>query len=1392
MTGLSLAFPSYGADKVVLQLRWEPQFQFAGYYAALWHGFYAEAGLDVEIRTAVTPDRHILNATKEVAEGRAEFGIGAADVLVARDAGSPLVFVAAVMQQSPVAVFARSELNVRSPADLTRLRVGRVLGDLTDAELVAMLDAEGIDSQQVAPALSPNWQGRSIDLLQNGELDAYTGYTLTALWRARQLGMTLSILRPATYGIDFYGDSLFTHAGLVDTDPDLVERFVTASIRGWEYALQHADEIALRIATELPRTFTVEDAVAFNRFQATEVERLMMYPVVPVGQINPRRLARMHRDLKHAGLVHGDFVQADAVFDPVQARRKQREHWVKALIGASSLLVLFIAGILAWSWTLRRQVATRTKELADSEERFRHAFEQAAVGIAHVGTDGGWLRVNQRLLDILGYSRDELLRMTFQDITHPDDLGQDTTYLRRLLAGEVDTYLREKRYVRKDGTTVWAHLTVALVRHETGEPHYFVSVIEDISDRKGTEDRLHLMQRTLDHAGDAVLLVCQSGRIKYANESCARLLEYGESEVLEKRIWDVDKGAGQDEWLRLLKSAASSFHARTFETIYRTRTGHEVPVEVTMAQLDHGERGIVCCFARDITKRKQVERDLIGSEERFRSVFRYSPAGLVLKDAEGRTQLVNKMYEQMFQTTADTVIGKTSSELYDAETARQLDALDEQVRRTGQPIEQDLPMRLPAFGDRLLHFVKFPVFDSAGTVSGIGGFGIDITDRKLIESAMQTLSSDLIALEGPNYWRAAVLSLSRLLKTDIAFVCRPELQNTGRIQMLALFEDGSLHTNRSFDIAGTPWAEICHADDGKLVCIERGMGERYPDDSYVRDNGVDSFAAVPLIDHAGQTLGYLGVMNRSPLYTRSPEETVLKMFAVAVAAAMSREHNRRQYSDLFEFAPEAILLVDGSGRMTLANRQAETIFGWSRAEMVGEPIEMLVPFDKRKDHIHMRAVFSRSPNRRRLATDRRDLYGQRKDGSTFPVEIDLAPVETDDGVMIAAAVRDVTARKELEAQLTQAQKMEAVGQLTGGIAHDFNNLLAIIRGNAELLADFQTAETEHLIQPIIRSSHRGAELTQRLLAFSRQQELHPRTVHTGELVQGMSDLLERSLGETIDLDISIDGDLWNIWADAGQLENALLNLSINARDAMPAGGTLRISCENVRFDKTALPGESTAVSGSFVALAVHDTGIGMPADVRDQAFSPFFTTKEVGHGSGLGLSMVYGFVKQSNGYAVIESAEGAGTTVTLYMPRAQDRNMSEADKETGNIPCGKGETILVIEDNNDVRILAINMLTGLGYNVVDVADAAEARDFLKQNPKIDLILSDVILPGGTSGPEFAEEVRARDPASEVIFMSGYTADAVEPHFAAWPDAVVLSKPFQKQSLAKAVRDALDS
>ena len=388
-------------------------------------------------------------------------------------------------------------------------------------------------------------------------------------------------------------------------------------------------------------------------------------------------------------------------------------------------------------------------------------------------------------------------------------------------------------------------------------------------------------------------------------------------------------------------------------------------------------------------------------------------------------------------------------------------------------------------------------------------------------------------------------------------------------------------------------------------------------------------------------------------------------------------------------------------------------------------------------------------------------------------------------------IRDVTEAKTIEAQLRQSQKLESIGQLTGGVAHDFNNILTVILGTAELLADSTGGRSDlaAFARTIDAAATRGSELTRQLLAFARRQPLHPVQTDANELVTSTAKLLRPTLGEQVEIEVMLAEDAWRALIDPSQLSAALVNLAVNARDAMPGGGKLTIETRNVTLDEDYARLNADVVPGPYLLIAVSDTGVGIPAAIRDKVFEPFFTTKEVGKGTGLGLSMVYGFVKQSGGHIKIYSEEGHGTTIKLYLPRA-------AGPETDGAPmpraamAGGSETILVVEDDDMVRAQAIALLQSLGYRTLAARDGNGALALIDGGAAFDLLFTDVIMPGGMNGRQLADAVAQRRPGVKVLFTSGYTENAIIHHGRVDPGVALLNKPYRKADLATKVREAL--
>jgi PAS domain S-box-containing protein len=496
----------------------------------------------------------------------------------------------------------------------------------------------------------------------------------------------------------------------------------------------------------------------------------------------------------------------------------------------------------------------------------------------------------------------------------------------------------------------------------------------------------------------------------------------------------------------------------------------------------------------------------------------------------------------------------------------------------------------------------------------------------------------------------------------------------------------------------------------------------------------------------------------------------------------------------------AIFMLDPEGVVTNWNTGAQHIKGYTAEEIVGEHFSRFYT----PEDIEARLPWKALETARREGRFSAEGWRLRKDGTRFwaNVVIDAIPDESGALIGFAKVTRDLTERREAQlelersqAALAQAQKMEAVGQLTGGLAHDFNNLLTGITGSLDLmktrLAQGRINELERYITAAQGAASRAATLTHRLLAFARQQTLEPKAVNANRLVSDMEELVHRTVGPSVTIETVLAAGLWPCFCDPNQLENALLNLCINARDAMPDGGRVTIETANTWVDGSAAT-ERDMLRGQYIAVCVTDTGTGMPPEVIARAFDPFFTTKPAGKGTGLGLSMIYGFAKQSGGQVRIYSEVGQGTTVKIYLPRHSGKLVDDSiGRDETKLPRAEpGETVLVVDDEPTVRMLIGDTLADLGYQAIEAADAASGLKVLESDAKIDLLITDVGLPGGMTGKQMADKARERRPKLKVLFITGYAENAAISNGHLDPGMHVLSKPFPMDKLAGRIRSII--
>ena len=638
------------------------------------------------------------------------------------------------------------------------------------------------------------------------------------------------------------------------------------------------------------------------------------------------------------------------------------------------------------------------------------------------------------------------------------------------------------------------------------------------------------------------------------------------------------------------------------------------------------------------------------------------------------------------------------------------------------------------------------------------------------------------------------------------------------VDMISFWADAGLAEPMSYSLAEGPCDLVYQsqtADNHHFY--PDGITELFPRFGLLKALGAKAYRGEMFFGADGEPAGHV-VALMDKRQNESPQARALfRLITQRAGAEFKRwkleealRKSEDNYRGLISMLPDCVV-IHRDGKIIYANSAAAQTLGASDPkDLIGYPaIEVAHPDDRERIAERIQKVM----NEGRVVQHAQQRY-QRLDGSSFESESSGSRFEFDEGPAAVVVFRDVTQRRQLEEQLLQAQKLDAVGKLTGGIAHDFNNLLSVIIGNAEILEEGTSPKsTRKTVEAIIRVAERGTELTDQLLTFARRQRLQARSIALPELLKGLGNMIKRTIGENISVDIQAAHDVWPVFADPGKLENALLNLALNARDAMPEGGKLTIACRNFGPDdalpeaeggpleetegREPEPAPDASPKGDFVVLTITDTGRGMTPEVSRQAFEPFFSQKDTGRGSGLGLSMVHGFTKQSGGHISLQSRPGQGTEVSLYLPRNPDPHQDSAREPEESVPRGRGEKILVVEDEAELRELTAGKLGALGYKVEVAGDGPTALQLLtksnssKIRDSFDLVLCDVVLPGGMNGSEFASAARRQDPDLKIILISGMPRGEDKGR-GDFPSGVErLQKPCPQDKLARALRALLD-
>ncbi|MBV8800777.1 MAG: PAS domain S-box protein [Alphaproteobacteria bacterium] len=773
-------------------------------------------------------------------------------------------------------------------------------------------------------------------------------------------------------------------------------------------------------------------------------------------------------------------------------------------------------------------------------------------------------------------------------------------------------------------------------------------------------------------------------------------------------------------------------------------------------------------------------QDVARAMQQLAAIVASTQDAIISKDLSGTILTWNTAAERIFGYKAEEIVGKSIYTLIPPDRESDEDLILERIRR-GERVEHYETVRRRKNGSLIdVAITVSPLFDNEGNVIGASKIARDVSERTLADRSAHHLAAIIESSE------------DAIISKDTNGIIQTWNQSAER-----------LFGYKPEEIIGKPVLTLIpperhHEEDTILGKVRRGERiEHFETVRRTKDGRlIDiSLTVSPIKDRTGKVIGASKIARD---ITDKRRAAALLEEQAQRLAALNEELERRveeRTADLrniqtfYVHSSECHAILsrrpDGRFQYDEVNPATLNLYGMSREQVVGRTTDEVLPPERAAElNAHLEAS---------LQANTPHSYLRKQGDSVVDAVATPIPVEPGQAPRVAVTARDISERQSLEEQLRQAQKMEAVGQLTGGLAHDFNNLLQGIIGALDRaqhrIQQGRASEADRFIGAAIESANRAASLTHRLLAFSRRQTLDPRPTDANRLINGMEDLINRTAGPNIAVEVVGAAGLWLTKVDAPQLESAVLNLAINARDAMPEGGKLTIETANKWLDERAAQ-DHDIPPGQYVSVCVTDTGVGMPPEVVARAFDPFFTTKPIGQGTGLGLSMVYGFVRQSGGQVRIYTEVGKGTTMCLYLPRYFG-DAGEIDAATAHEPDkGFGETVMIVDDEATVRMLVSEVLKENSYRVLEAYDAASAMKVLESGQPVDLLITDVGLPGSMNGRQLADAARVRRPELKVLFITGFAENAAVGNGHLDPGMAILTKPFPMTTLANKVREML--
>lgn len=1035
---------------------------------------------------------------------------------------------------------------------------------------------------------------------------------------------------------------------------------------------------------------------------------------------------------------------------------------------------------------LRKESHLISESLKKAEARYRGIFENAVEGIYQSTPDGVVLAANPALARILGYESPEDLMRSIRNIGKQLYVEADfRAELQRLLreCGTVSGY--EATVQCKDGRTIWVAVSARAVRDDDGAELY-EGTIEDITARKQAEGQLRyqldLLHNITDKAAESIFVTDQTGRSTLVNPEAELTFGFTADELIGEVLHDRihhhrPGGACPAGECAMAEVHTSGQPVRDHEDVFFRKDGSAINVICSNAPLEfNGQRIGTVWMVRDITERKRAEevlRDRIRLQERITQIAAVAPSVIysyrLRPDGSSCIPYASPALEALFGLMPEAVV-EDAAPLFELLHPDDLNHIRETIAesaRTLSPWRTEARLRNANGDECWVEGHSIPQREPDGSVLW-HGILIDITDRKRAEEALRKSEERYQALIRTTTDGFFVLDAQGWLKDVNEAYCATVGRT--RVELLSM-------NIRDIDCVETPREIRAH-----LIELQtRGWGRFETKHRHAEGAAIEVEVSVVFLRSQDSFCTFIRDITK-----RKVAEEALRI-------------SEQRFRDISEAAGEFIWEMDPQGRFTYVSDRIEQVLGWRPDQVLGKS-----PFSRLEK---MMAGGSEALWRGRVENKRgfRDFEDSvvAKAGHTVCLSNTAVPIIGQAGELLGfrGATLDITGRKQTEEalrqseqQLRQAQKMEAIGRLAGGVAHDFNNLLTVINGNAELAAR-RLREGDPLgadLEQIRTAGVRAAALTRQLLAFSRKQVLQPQTINLNKIVAGIENMLGRVIGEDIELITICAPDLGSTRADPGQIEQVVMNLAVNSRDAMPFGGKLAIKTGNVELAEEDTARHLDAQPGSYVSLSITDTGCGMDEAIRARIFEPFYTTKDVGKGTGLGLATVYGIVQQSGGHIEVESEVNKGTTFKIYLPRELTDNAVEAQDLKRAANPGGGETILLVEDEGPVRNLVKAILSAAGYTILTAGSGAEALQLCElRRDGIDLVLTDVIMPG-MSGRELVERLAVVHPGLKVLYFSGYTDDTIIHHGVLDPGTHFIAKPFSIPDLTRKVREVLDT